>query len=216
MVDVRAAGLDREGNAERSRQPHRCRAIRIEKFRVDQVEGCLFVEGGDQREQRIGNPSRVADPTDPRDQPESWAIYIEAMPCFMCCQGPQRAILPQPVHRPGRHPDRIDDRHPDVLAACQFCGLPFDKYPETGGGGIGEQCRKGQDMERTVHGRLRSTEALKLPYQTDRNTDPFGVTDNLLARTAAQRQDLQPIVLAPDQPTEQESPGRARDEHIPV
>ena len=158
-MDVAAARLDREGHAERRRQPHRRRAVGPEEFGVDHVEREARPDLAQQRQQRVRHRAAPCPPAPmPRPDPVARAVDGQAVPALLARQRAQRRIMGMERQRPERQADRRHHLDLDIVARRERARLPLDEHAEGRACAVREQGREGQDAQ---HGGAHSKAGLR-------------------------------------------------------
>jgi len=156
MMDVGAACLDRDGDAERVAEPDRGRAIWPEELRIDHVEREIRPQRAEQREQRAGEQHGAERRTGAGNHGEAGAVDRQAVPHLVSRQGGQRGIA-RMAGEQRRDADGRDDADRDAGARGERLRLAFDETAEGGPAGIGKQGGQRQDSQ---HGRIMPWQVL--------------------------------------------------------
>ena len=154
-MDIRAACLDRTGQAERLRNPHYGRTIGVEELRIDQIERCPCVELAGERQHGARFRRRVEPPANPRDQRKARTQDLHPAAHFARRRTALPGIARVERQREGRQPDRVDHDQIDIAAHGHRLHLPLDKHAEIGV--LVTRVQRGQRQDAQPLHRLRTS-----------------------------------------------------------
>ena len=137
IMDIRAARLDRTGQAEGLGDPQRGGAIGIKELRIDQIERLFGVQAPRERQHHGGLETSVKPPARARQQRKSRAQNGHAAALLGHGNPAQRPIPRVQREWEGRQPHGVDQHQIDIAARRHRLHLPLDKYPEVGCHSVG-------------------------------------------------------------------------------
>ena len=131
-MDIRASGLDRQGQAERSGNPRGGGAVGIEELRIDQIEGLCGVQSAGERQDGADNCSGIKPAANARNQAKARAQHSHPAALFLGGQAGECAIAWVQRHWPGRQADWIDQQQFSATVPRHGLHLPLDENTEIG------------------------------------------------------------------------------------